>query len=144
MPIQLPTGILRRLQDTIYNRDPEMTATTPPPSTIDSNETSSRNEFATQTSDEGSVDTVRLEGDTSPIGAEDYSPPFMTFQADQFSPRIQESTSTTSRQRSSTSTLSAPDVNAQSILRKRILDIQLLKMPEREKAKRVQVRHISS
>jgi hypothetical protein len=57
---------------------------------------------------------------------------------DTTSARETPSTHTRSRQ-SSNPLICTPDVNAQTVLRKRILEIQSLNIPEREKARLVQV-----
>jgi hypothetical protein len=58
--------------------------------------------------------------------------------SDPLSPRLMQDTDTR-RQQSSNSKIASSDIDAQMLLRKRILEIQSLNLPEREKARRVQV-----
>ena len=142
MPIQLATDILRRLQDTIYTRDSNTHNHTTTTSTASAPMT--HNDHIVRDSDDHSIDMTTSDSassTTTSTSTEDYSPPMLSPHFSQFTPRVESTTTsaTSIRRQSSIVTPSTPDVNAQSILRKRILDIQLLDLDEREKASRVQV-----
>lgn len=60
---------------------------------------------------------------------------------DPLSPRLAQDIDTRLRQSSNSKIGSFADVDAETLLRKRILEIQSLNLPERETARRVQVAH---
>jgi hypothetical protein len=74
------------------------------------------------------------------LSSDDQSPsPSTSPSFDNFTSRPMPESSTRRRHSSNPATTSAPDVSAQTALRKRIVEIQMLNLAEREKAHRVQV-----
>ena len=155
MPIPIPSGILRRLQDTLYaQRQPEEDA---PQAT--------NSEPATSAEESSSVNGTQVQPvlEDLPIGRQtspnDQAPYFnldshSPQSTNPSSPSIEgiashpglEETSTSSssnaaaRRRQSLTPVATPDSNAQALLRKRILEIQSsTTLSEGDKAKRVQV-----
>jgi len=156
MPLPVASDILRRLQNSLYQpwEDNHEAATldsahTAPASTTTTAATPSN--AANSAIDTTAVQPPRNDLHNFNFGAhsattssspsspppQSASPPF-----DNLYPRPASELSTRRRQ-ASTPAASAPDVNAQSTLRKRILEIQSLGLPEREKARLVQVTPVS-
>src|SRR5579859_4733346 len=140
MPASIASSFLRRIQDTLYAPSPPEAqeidnATTEfehdhPPSMIALDSRSSSEQQAAESRH------PRRPG----LSSDDQSPTLSTSPAfDSYTSRPVPESSTRRRQPSIPSTTSSPDVSAQASLRKRILEIQVLNLPEREKARRVQV-----
>src|SRR5277367_593843 len=151
MPLQVASDILRRLQNTIYQpwEDTREAATLDsshnPPSTTSANSTSLDTDTEVDSTvpprnDLHSFNFGAHGATTSPSlsspPAQSSSPTF-----DNLIPRPASELTNTRRRQASTPAVSAPDVNAQSLLRKRILEIQSRGLPEREKARLIQVAH---
>jgi hypothetical protein len=140
MPVSIASNLLRRIQDTLYAPSPtaaqEMNHATndlghdhPATMTALDPEPSSREEATDSTH-------IARPG----LFSDDQSPtPSTSPSFDNYTSRPVPESSTRRRQSSNLATTSAPDVSAQAALRKRILEIQILNLPEREKARRVQV-----
>lgn len=143
MPLPVASDILRRLQNTIYQpwEDTHEAATADSAHNAPSTSNTANTEIVDSTTspsndlhnfDFGAHGAAASSSPSSPP-PQSSSPPF-----DNLYPRPASELSTRRRQ-GSTPAASAPDVNAQSTLRKRILEIQSLGLPEREKARLVQV-----
>jgi hypothetical protein len=138
MSLQIASGLLRRLQDTIYASAPrdvrEVQFATHGP--VDD-----PTAMAGTEPDAGSADSALVLADptssTQEVTSQDIpAPTSPTF--DNFATRSVHDTSARRRQ-ASIPMLVTPDTNAQTELRKRILEIQTLALPEREKSRRIQV-----
>jgi hypothetical protein len=140
MPLPVASDILRRLQNTIYQPWED----TQQPATLDSAHSAPTLNTNTDTETDSSRNDLHNfnfgahGATTSPSPSspppQSSSPPF-----ENLYPRPASELSNTRRRQPSTPAVSAPDVNAQSVLRKRILEIQSLGLPEREKARLIQV-----
>lgn len=139
MPIPVASDLLRRLQNRIY----------PPRPAYDPGE----NDTVSSAGDTASMSEVELEStsDNQSLDLSNFDTSSQISSSSSESlpqpptPPIEGSSSgqvsgSSSRPRSSLAvpTASNPDVNTQAALRKRILDIQALNLPEREKARRMQ------
>src|SRR6202022_3358404 len=137
MVLQIASGLLRRLPDSIYaSAQPEAQETQVATQGSISDSTS----MADLTPDSTSYDPSLVIADNATqetLVSDDYSPP-PTSPLENFATRSVHETSARRRQ-SLTAVAVTPDVNAQTALRKRILDIQTLDIPEPEKARRIQV-----
>jgi hypothetical protein len=133
MPLQIASGLLRRFSDSIYSQAPPDARETPLAAVNDTSITDSD-----QDATPGNL-SLSLPDPPAPqeIVSADANPPQPTSPLDNFAPRSVHEAS--ARRRQPSITISAPDVNIQTALRKRILDIQILALPEREKARRIQV-----
>jgi hypothetical protein len=148
MPLPVASDILRRLQNTIYQpwEDTHQPATLHSPHSAPSAPSANPTSLNTNTDTEADSSRNDLHNfnfgahgsTTSPSPSspppQSSSPPF-----ENLYPRPASELSNTRRRQPSTPAVSAPDVNAQSGLRKRILEIQSLGLPEREKARLIQV-----
>ena len=144
MPLPIPTGILRRLQDTLYTaRHSEDVA--PIPTAIDS-------ESATSTGESSSMNGVETQSvlEDLPVNSLNDRAPYFNLDnlsspsAEGMASRQELEEASTShaaeRRRQSLTSVSTPDPNAQTLLRKRILEIQSSPtLSEHSKAQRVQV-----
>lgn len=140
MPASLASNLLRRIQDTLYAPSPAQTQE------MDNATADSGHEQPTSmpalasysTSEQQPADVAHTR---SPLlSSDDQSPtPSTSPSFDSFTSRPVPESSTRRRQSSIPSIASSPDVSAQAALRKRILEIQVLNLPEREKARLVQV-----
>ena|SRR5579859_3572674 len=142
MPLQIASGFLRRIQDSFYAPAPREPRN-PDTATIESHslDPASIHQLDFESSPEIiSPSVMPSDTDTRMIHtSEEYSSPQTSPSFENLGSRSVQETSARRRQNSIPMT-SAPDLNAQSVLRKRILDIQELNLPEREKARRIQVR----
>jgi len=136
MPLPVASDILRRLQNTIYQPWED----THQPATLDSahSATNTDTEADSSRNDLHNFNFGAHGATTSPSPSspppQSSPPPF-----ENLYPRPASELSNTRRRQPSTPAVSSPDVNAQSLLRKRILEIQSLGLPEREKARLIQV-----
>jgi hypothetical protein len=135
MPLQIASGLLRRLSDSIYSQAlPDVRETpvaTPGADTAmtDSDQDATPDNLSLILPDPPALEEI-ISADENP--PQPTSPPL-----DNFATRLHETSAP--RRQSSIPTTSTPDVNMQTALRKRIMDIQTLALPEREKARRIQV-----
>jgi hypothetical protein len=145
MALSVASGIFRRLQNSIYTpRQPEEGL---------------HGTFANAADDDSaSMTTGEPSDDLSPAlesssGSEQPATLSLSSFDDALRPTLQFSSgldslplgeiheTSTRRRQPSNPSISAPDVNTQALLRKRISEIQNLNLPERDKAQRVQVQY---
>jgi len=136
MPLQIASGLLRRLSDSIYSQAPPDARETPLATAAAVNDTAITD--SDQDATPGNL-SLTLPDPPAPqeIVSADANPPQPTSPLDNFATRSVHQAN--ARRRQPSITISTPDVNMQTALRKRILDIQILALPEREKARRIQV-----
>ena len=147
MPLPVASDILRRLQNTIYQPwdDTHQPATLDSahsaPSAISANPTLNTNTDTETDSSRNDLHNFNFGAHGAPTSPSPSSPPPQSSSPpfENLYPRPASELSNTRRRQPSTPAVSAPDVNAQSVLRKRILEIQSLSLPEREKARLIQV-----
>jgi hypothetical protein len=160
MPLPVASDILRRLQNTIYQ--PWEDNTQPTATRDSSNDNNNNNNHASSPSmGHGDVESNTNHSNEHQVPHDLHSFNFggghgAVSRSDPSSPPPQSSSPSspssfenlyprpasemsTRRRQPSNPAASTPDVNAQSLLRKRILEIQSFALPEREKARLVQV-----
>lgn len=140
MPASIASNLLRRIQDTLYAPSPpeaqEMDNAT---TEFEHDHPTSMNALDNESASEEQAAETGHPGRPG-LSSDDQSPtPSTSPSFDNYTSRPVPDSSTRRRQPSIPSTTSSPDVSAQASLRKRILEIQMLNLPEREKARRVQV-----
>ena len=137
MPIAVASDFFRRIQERISPRPEEIqaeaTSVTSRDGSVSTSEMDIESIFEDELIDMTTSDT------SSHISSSSQSFRHRTMSAETSSES--ESLESAVQHRSSVTGLSgpSPDVNAQAALRRRILEIQALTVPEREKARRVQV-----
>lgn len=148
MPLPTASGILRRIQDSIYT--PSSSPAPPSQEEMVGNgrddisgatqTTPSFNQFATSIN-EVEQHQLHIPSMSPTPSMENLVSSGPSVSSDHEGTSSARSTRETNDRRWQTSlpSTSSPDVNAQSFLRKRILEIQQLEIGEREKARRVQV-----
>lgn len=143
MPVAVASDFFRRIQERICSPRPpeetqaETTSVTSRDSSVSTSEMELESTFEDELIDMATSDT------SSDISSSSQSFPHRTLLAETSSES--EGLESAVQHRSSVTGLSgpSPDVNAQAALRRRILEIQALTVPEREKARRVQVGSIT-
>ena len=147
MPLPVASHILRRLQNSIYPfraSTEEEIATFDAPTPIMEAERESaldNHYFGWNNSDFSGRTNMNTSSSSLTEDPSSYilSPPQAIPLSQESVPPRQIHDSNTRRRQSSNPLICTPDINAQVVLRKRILEIQSLNLPERDKARRVQV-----
>lgn len=149
MPLPVASHILRRLQNSIYSfraspeamdetatfDGPTRTAEVEMDSALDSRSFDSYNfSFSDSVNMDTSSSSLTEEPSASLL-----SPPQSSSPSQDILPPRQIQDSNTRHRQSSSPLTCTPDLNTQTVLRKRILEIQSLNLPESGKARRVQV-----
>ena len=148
MPLPVASHLFRMLQNSIYSfrastEEMDETATFDGPPVAEAEMESPLDNRSFDLSNFNFSGRINMNVSSSSLSEDPsvyiLSPPQDSSPSQENAPLRQIQDSNTRRRQSSNPLTCTPDLNAQTILRKRILEIQSLSLPERDKARRVQV-----